>query len=129
MGAVTPRRWSLLAVAAAVVTGVAVAFGPLVATSGCSATSDGTTMCASRTTSLFADQGAGILGIVAIPVVVTLVPVLLPSRWTVTGAAAVLSVAAFIGSASVGIFLVPTVILAWLAVRAANRARPDEALA
>jgi hypothetical protein len=120
MGAVTARRWSLLAVAAAVLTGVAVAFGPMVATSGCSALSTGTVRCASGTTSLFADQGAGILGIVAIPVVVTLVPLLLPSRWTVTGAAVLLSVAAFIGSASVGIFLIPTVILAWLAVRATN---------
>jgi hypothetical protein len=125
---VTPRRWSALAVAAAVLTGVAVAFGPLVATSGCSATSTGTVACASGTTSLFADQGAGILGIVAVPVVVALVPLLHPSRWTVTGAAVVLSLAAFIGSASVGIFLVPTVILAWIAVRATNRARPREAL-
>jgi hypothetical protein len=31
--------------------------------------------------------------------------------------------------ASVGIFLVPTVILAWIAVRATMRARPREALA
>lgn len=120
-GAVTARRWSLLTVAAAVLTGVVVAFGPMVATSGCSATSTGTVTCATSTTSLFADEGPGILGIVAIPVVVTLVPLLVPSRWTTRGAAVLLSIAAFISAASVGVFLVPTVVLAWLAARATTR--------
>lgn len=48
---------------------------------------------------------------------VALVPVLLRSRTASLAAAAALTLLAFLGLASVGIFLVPTVVLAWVAAR------------
>lgn len=66
-------------------------------------------------------QGAGVLGVLAVPALVALVPLLVRSKRSVTLTAVALTGAAIVASASVGIFLIPTVALAWVAVVATRR--------
>ena len=114
------RRWSLLPLVAATLTGAVLALAPLRTTSSCAATSDGEMSCSSTTQSLLAAGGAGVLAIFAVPVLVTLVPVLWPVAQARVATAVLLSVATVLGMLSVGVFLLPTLVLAWVAV-AANR--------
>lgn len=114
------RHWSLLPLAAATVTGAALAVAPLRTTSSCATTSDGGMTCSSTTQSLLASGGAAVLAIFAVPVLVTLVPVLWPVAQARVATAVLLSVATVLGMLSVGVFLLPTLALAWVAV-AANR--------
>ena len=108
----------MLALAAAATTGAALALAPLGATSSCATSSAGATTCTSGCQSLVASEGTGVLLVLAAPMLVTLVPVLWPARRARVAAAALLSVAAALALASVGIFLLPTLALAWAAVAA-----------
>jgi hypothetical protein len=118
---VASRRWNLVVFVAAVLTGVVVAVAPIVATSTCATSSVGTTRCWSSNVSLVSNEGAGVLGVLAVPALVALVPLLVPSRRSVTMTAVALTGAALVASASVGIFLIPTAALAWIAVVATRR--------
>lgn len=100
----------------ALVTGAVLAFAPVMATSSCEATAGGPMRCSSGQTSLLDHEGAGILGVLAIPAVVAAVPVLFPSRRSRLGAALALTAAALVGMASIGLFLLPAVVLMWVAV-------------
>jgi hypothetical protein len=120
------RRWSLAVVLAALATAVIVGFAPLVATSECVASSSGgaghvdeaaEVSCSSGSRSLVANEGAGVLVVLAIPVAVAALPLIVPTRRAALSAAIPLTVAMVLGAMSVGILLVPTVVLAWLAVR------------
>ena len=118
---VAPRRWSLVVFVAAVITGVVVAVAPIVTTSTCATSSPGTTRCWSSNVSLVSNEGAGVLGVLAVPALVALVPLLVGSKRSVTMTAVALSGVALVASASVGLFLIPTVALAWVAVVATRR--------
>lgn len=121
----SPHRWSRLAFAAALVTGAVLAFIPAVSTSSCSASSDGPMICSTVKESLLAQEGGGILFVLAAPAIIALVPVLLPWRPVAMAAAGVLTAATLISIASVGMFLLPTVAMAWFAVTASGeRATP-----
>jgi hypothetical protein len=116
------RGWGLVVFGAAVLTAVVVAVAPVVSTSTCSATSPGPAQCSSGSETLLANEGAGVLGILAVPALVALVPLLVPSRRAAKASAVVLTAAVFVASASVGVFFVPTLVLAWAAVVAGRRA-------
>jgi hypothetical protein len=70
---------------------------------------------------LVGNEGAGVLGVLAVPALVALIPLLVPSRRSVTMTAVALTGVALVSSASVGIFLIPTVALAWVGVVATRR--------
>jgi hypothetical protein len=118
---VSSRRWSFVVFAAAVLTAAVVAVAPVVATSTCATSSAGTTRCSSSNVSLLANEGARLLGVLAVPALVALVSLLVPSRRSATLTAVALTTAALVASASVGIYLIPTAVLAWVAVVATRR--------
>lgn len=60
-------------------------------------------------------EGAGVLAALAVPAIVAVVAVVVPSRRSARWTAIALTTAAFLAIASVGIFFVPTVVLAWVA--------------
>ena len=114
---VTNQGWRVAAFASAAVTGALLAGVPVLATSSCRTTAGGAPACTSSRQSLLSSEGSGVLLVLAVPAGVALVPVLLRSRRASLAAAAALTLLAFLGLASVGIFLVPTVVLAWVAAR------------
>lgn len=114
----TAWRWSGLALASAVVTVAVLAFAPVVTTRACVASPHQATECSSTRTSLVAHEGAGVLAGLAVPAVVAVVPVVAPSRASRLAAAALLTAAGLLAVASVGVFLAPTVVLAWVATTA-----------
>ncbi|MCP5027006.1 MAG: hypothetical protein GY929_12050 [Actinomycetia bacterium] len=114
----TAIRWSRVAFGVALLTGLLLAFAPLASTSVCEATPSGAEVCSSSRKSLAQDEGVGVAAVLFVPGLVTLVPVLRPSARSRVGAAVLLTVAAVVALASVGILLVPTLAVAWLAVAA-----------
>lgn len=126
---VSRRAWSALAFAVAVVTAGVLALVPVVATSSCVATSDGAMHCSASGASLLGHEGKGVLGVLALPALLAVVPVLFPSPRSRVAAAVALTAATLVALASVGVSLLPTVLVAWMAVanrqRCGRRARPD----
>jgi hypothetical protein len=107
----------------ALATGMVVAFAPLVSTESCVADADGS-VCTSGSASLLDGEGAGVLLVLAVPAIVAMAAMVFPSRRNARWTAVALTVAAFLGIASVGVFFAPTVALAWVAAR---RSRPEVA--
>jgi hypothetical protein len=118
---VSARGWNLVVFASALLTGVGVALAPTVSTYSCYTSEAETARCWSSSVSLFSNEGVGVLGVLAVPALVALVPLVLRSRRAAMVTAAMLTVAALVASASVGIFFIPTVVLAWVAVVATPR--------
>jgi len=116
----TTRRWSLLPFVAAVATAGVVAVLPVWTTTSCSTSPAGPMSCSSSSTSLLRAEGASVLFVLAVPVLLTLVPLAFPSAGSRTAIAAVLTLGMLVSLPSVGLFLLPTIGLAWLAV-VANR--------
>ena len=108
------RTWPGLVFVVALVTGALLGFAPVVSTESCVADSGGS-VCTSGSTSLLDGEGAGVLAVLSVPAIVTAVVVIAPSRRSARWTAIALTGAAILGAASVGIFFVPTVILAWVA--------------
>lgn len=121
---VNPRRWSMLAFVCAAATGLALAFAPLVATSSCVASSNGPAVCSSAHHSLVTNEGVSVVLVLAIPALLMLVPVVFGSRRSVTTAAVLLTMTALLAIASIGLFFIPTVALAWVAATRWSRPRP-----
>jgi len=65
---------------AALTTGAVLAFAPVIATESCVASSLGTVNCSSGHVSLLANEGAGVLVVLALPALVAVLPVIVPSR-------------------------------------------------
>lgn len=114
------QRWRWLTLGAAVATGAVLAFAPIVSTSSCSATSTGVSSCTSSNESLVANEGATVLLVLLLPAVIALVPVGMRTQRSTTVVAVLLTVCALLGVASIGIFFIPTVALAWVAVGASR---------
>ena len=113
------RTWPGLVFMVALATGALLAFAPVVSTESCVADSGGS-VCTSGSTSLLHGEGAGVLAVLAFPAIVTAVALIAPSRRSARWTAIALTGAAILASASLGIFFVPTVVLAWVA---ASRSR------
>lgn len=116
--AVDARGRRALTLGTAVATGAALLFAPLVSTSSCSTTSTGISSCTSSQASLIANEGAAVAFPLLLPAFIALVPVVANTLRSTFAAAAVLTVATVLGLASIGIFSIPTVALAWGAVSA-----------
>jgi hypothetical protein len=124
------RRWSQLTLAAALITAAVLALAPITSTESCEASSQGTSECTSSHDSLLTQEGAGILVVLAVPAIIAAVPVVMHRRRTRMTAAIVLTAAAVTGIMTVGIFLLPTVLLAWRAATVdQDGARPSAASA
>lgn len=65
------------------------------------------------------------LAVLAVPALLAVLPLLLPSRRATFAVALALTAIALVALASVGLFLVPTVAIAWIAA-AATRGAPSE---
>lgn len=107
------RGWVVAAAVVALVTSLALLTLPTVST----ATSTGGTGQTGRE-SLFVNQGWTIAVTLAVPVLISAVPLLVPTRhrrWATLGAAALLTAGAMLGAASIGLFYLPAVVLLWVA--------------
>ncbi len=114
------QRWRALTFATAVATGTVLAVAPVASTASCSSTSTGMSSCASNQESLLANEGTAVLLVLAVPALIALVSVIVRTHRSALVAAAALTLATLFGAASVGMFFLPTVVLAWVAVRASG---------
>ena len=117
----TARVWRALVLAAAAATSIAAAVAPTVATSSCVTTSPGSSSCTSTRESLLAGEGSAVLLVLAVPVLVSLWPLLLGTHRATVLAAAALTLAMLVALMSIGILYLPTVALAWVAVASSTR--------
>ncbi len=111
----TQQAWRLLTFASAAVTGALLATATVVVRSSCTVTSAGQSACTASRESLLSSEGSSVVLVLAVPAVVALLPVVLRSDRATLFAAGALTLAAVLAMASVGAFLVPTVVLAWVA--------------
>lgn len=116
------RRWSTIALAVAVATALVAGFVPL----GSSETCDSAGACTFERVSIIGDEGIAMLLILLAPALVALVPVVLPFQWLRIATGVLLPLMMLLAMASVGMFLLPTMVIAWVAV-AQNSAAPDSA--
>ena len=114
------QNWRLVTLATAAVTGVVVAFTPLMSTSSCSTTSAGASSCTSSNASLVSTEGGAVLFILAVPALIALFPLVVPSERSTFIAAAALTAMTLLGLLSVGLFFIPTAALGWIAARASK---------
>jgi hypothetical protein len=109
-------RWFSLAALVAAVSGALVAaFAPTGQMMESFGSSDGTSGTRSSSVSMFHVNGAWILFVVSVPVVVALIAVLLPHRRARIVATTLLWVGCLVGIWSVGMFFVPAAILMTIA--------------
>lgn len=106
------RWWSLVAMTVAVATAFVAGFAPLGVTETCQAGLD----CTYERTSLVQDEGLSMLGFLLVPAVVAALPVLLPRQWLRITVLVVLTLLMLIAIASIGMFLMPTLVIAVVAV-------------
>lgn len=119
----TASRWLPLAVlVVALATSAAVAVGPIVSTETCSTDGFGRTTCAGGSEALVANEGASVLVVLAVPVLVALVGAVRPTPRTAATVAALLLAGCLLAGFSIGLFYVPTALVA-LAAAAAARSR------
>ncbi len=120
------RRWNLIAVVIAVVTGLGAALLPL----GMSSSTDSNGLETSGRYSSLSNEGAGVLVVVAIPAVLVAIPLMLRGEAAIYRSRVVivvlLGVLVFLAALSIGVFFVPTLIAmaASLATHAAARPTP-----
>ena len=103
----------------AVVGALAAAFAPLGTTCGATAPG-GVSHCSG--TSTFSVDGAWVLVVVSVPVLVALVPVLVRRRAAIIASTVLLWIGCILGMLSIGIFFLPSAILMTVA---ASRRDPD----
>ncbi|MGZ8571636.1 MAG: hypothetical protein ACXWW5_05360 [Actinomycetota bacterium] len=119
------KRFAVAAFIAAVLGASIAAFAPLA--SGCTETAEGVRRC--RSESVFDDDGARVLVVVIIPIVLALVPVLLRRRWVRVVSAVLLWACCVVGLLSIGIFFVPAAVLMTISASIGDRApRPAAGL-
>ena len=107
MGFVKANRWTLAAFLTATLGALVAAFAPTY--SGCATTSSGGEVCSHATG--FAVNGAWVLVVVSVPVLVAFVPVLVRRRPARIASAVLLWIGCLLGMLSVGMFFVPAAIL------------------
>lgn len=108
-----------MTVAVAAMTSVVLAFAPLGSSQSCVASDGSPSVCTSSHVSLLQNEGASVLVVLGVPIVLALAALVWSDRRVALGAAVGLTLGALLGAMSVGVFYVPTVILAWLTASAA----------
>jgi hypothetical protein len=123
----TARRWNLVAVGLALVTGLGVAFLPL----GMRASLDSNGVATSTRVSLLSNEGPGVFIVVAIPALLVAVPLLLrgatASYRSRVSIVMLLGVFMLLGAMSIGLFFVPTLIAMMMATSAQATQRAAQA--
>lgn len=118
------RRWNLVAAAIAVLTGLGAALLPL----GTSSRSESTGVDRTTRVSLLSSEGARVLIVVAIPVLLVVLPLTLRSATARYRSRVVivvlLCVLVLLGALSIGVFFVPTLIAMIVSVSAQASTRP-----
>jgi hypothetical protein len=107
MGRVKENHWTVAAFMAATLGALVAAFAPTY--SGCATTPSGGEVCGHETS--FAVNGAWVLVVVSVPVLVAFVPVLVRRRPARIVSAVLLWIGCVLGALSVGMFFVPAAIL------------------
>ena len=105
------KRFAFASFLAASVAALILAFAPTIQQEHGSTDAGGSTIVTSSSTSLISSEGVSVLLILAIPVLITLMPVLVSRRGVRIGAAVLLLVLCVLGLASIGLFFVPAVVL------------------
>ena len=104
------RRWNLVAVAIALLTGLGAALLPF----GTSGSTDSNGLETTMRVSLLSSEGPGMIIVVAIPVLLAALPLMLrggqAAHRTRVGIVVMLGVVVMLGAASIGVFFVPTLI-------------------
>jgi hypothetical protein len=123
---VTARKFTIGAFIAALLLGAVVAFAPLASTGSSSAVMDAGGKIVRTTTgptsvSLFSSEGLWVLVVVAVPIAITLLPVLMPRRGVRIAAAALLWIGCLLGLLSVGLFFLPSAVLMTAAAARSDR--------
>ena len=122
----TQARWSLAALALAVVTAACLAFLPANSTSSCVASSVGAPHCTASRTSLLTSEGPSVLVVLSVPAALLLLAAVVRRRWAATAVAVLLSAGVLLGAASIGLFFVPTLVLAWVAAASSQERKLPE---
>jgi len=104
------RRWNVVAVAIALVTGLGAALLPL----GSSSSADSNGLETTRRVSLLSNEGPTVLFIVAVPALLVALPLLLRNTTAIArtrlAIVILLTVLVVLGALSIGIFFIPTLI-------------------
>ena len=148
--AVSARRWSQLTLLATLATSAVLTVAPVYSTASCGAVAGGPETCTTGSESLLEHEGASVLIVLAVPVLVSAMPLAFSRRGVAIGAAVVLSALgvdprperirrrvaigaavvltalAVLGGFSIGLFYFPAVLLAWLAA-VTVRTQPNSA--
>ena len=82
--------------------------------------------CTTGSESLLEHEGASVLIVLAVPVLVSAMPLAFSRRGVAIGAAVVLTALAVLGGFSIGLFYFPAVLLAWLSA-VTVRGQPNSA--
>jgi hypothetical protein len=115
------QTWAIAAVLLTSAVSLSLMFLPLVSTT----TSAGGTEQTARE-SLIENQGWVIAAVLAVPVLISAVPLLVPARhrrWATIGSAMLLATGAVVGAASVGLFYLPSVALLVVAAARTGKQR------
>ena len=108
------RRLATALVVVAVGTVLLLAFAPVMTTSSCEITDGAASVCSTGSESLVEHEGLSVLLVLAVPLVLTAVAVARPSRRARVTVAVGFTILALVGAASIGLFLLPLVAVAWL---------------
>ena len=124
--AVSARRWSHLTLLATLATSAVLTVVPVYSTASCEAVAGGAETCTTGSESLLEHEGASVLIVLAVPVLVSAMPLAFSRRGVAIGTAVFLSALAVLGGFSIGLFYFPAVLLAWLAA-VTVRTQPNSA--
>ena len=124
--AVSTRRWSQLTLLATLATSAVLTVVPVYSTASCGAVAGGAETCTTGSESLLEHEGASVLIVLAVPVLVSAMPLAFSRRGVAISAAVLLSALAVLGGFSIGLFYFPAVLLAWLAA-VTVRGQPNSA--
>ncbi len=124
----TAIKWSRVTLVVALLTGVILTFAPLASMSECVASITGIEDCTTTRHSLVENEGIGVVALLFIPALLALGPVVRPASWSRVTLALLLMALAMVGIASVGLLLVPTLVLAWVAMLAGGSRQPESAV-
>lgn len=111
------RRLPLVTLLVALATAALLAFLPLARSESCSSSSDSPeVVCESSTSTLLEHEGTSVLVVLLVPAALAAIGVARPSAPVLRGVAVAITIGVVLGALSVGVFFLPTVLAAWIAV-------------
>ena len=103
---------------ATLATGALLTVLPIYSTVSCGAVAGSRETCTTGSESALEHEGAGVLIVLAVPVLVSAMPLVYSRRGVGIAAAVLLTALVVLGGFSIGLYYLPAVVLAWLAVAA-----------